>query len=149
MNGFTKQNQLGKVAESAIKSILEARGNIVEDVSSVKEYQAIDVDLVVNGSLKFEVKLDNSAKRTGNIFLEVGKTRKTGFYPSWLSKCEADVIAFYDSDIKKAVFYDWKKLQELSTGYNKRSYWDNVDNCQTHFITIPKASAEGAKILEI
>lgn len=149
MNGFNKQNKEGKKAESAIYSLLLERGNKVEDVSSIKEYQEIDVDFLVNDTIKMEVKLDNSAKRTGNIFLEVGKDRATGYFAQWLSKCQADVIVFYDSDRGLAEFYNFNMLKELAKRYPTRDYWDKVDGCRTYFKAIPKSQAENSLILKV
>ena len=149
MNGFDKQNLEGKKAEQAVKEMLLNRGNAITDVSNDQQYQKIDVDFIVNDQFKLEVKLDNKAKATGNVFIEVGKDRRSGYFVSWYNKCQADVIAFYDSDIKEACFYNWAKLKELVAGKPVRSYFDGVDNCRTYFIVINKQEAQEALIRTI
>lgn len=147
LGGFNQQNQLGKIAETAVKQILENRGNQVTDVSSQPDFQKIDVDFIINNKLYFEIKLDNRAKQTGNVFLEEGKDRKTGYYPSWFSKCQANVLVFYDSDTKIAQFYDWGKLKDIARGYPTKTYYDYVDNCITYFKAIPAEKTESALLL--
>ena len=147
LGGFNQQNQLGKIAETAVKQILENRGNQVADVSSQPDFQKIDVDFIINNKLYFEIKLDNRAKQTGNVFLEEGKDRKTGYYPSWFSKCQADVLVFYDSDTKTVQFYDWGKLKDIARAYPTKTYYDYVDNCITYFKAIPAEEAESALLL--
>ena len=147
LGGFNQQNQLGKIAETAVKQILENRGNQVADVSSQPDFQKIDVDFIINNKLYFEIKLDNRAKQTGNVFLEEGKDRKTGYYPSWFSKCQADVLVFYDSDTKTAQFYDWSKLKDIARAYPTKTYYDYVDNCITYFKAIPAEKVESALLL--
>ena len=147
LGGFNQQNQLGKIAETAVKQILENRGNQVTDVSSQPYFQKIYVYFIINNKLYFEIKLDNRAKQTSNVFLEEGKDRKTGYYPSWFSKCQADVLVFYDSDTKIAQFYDRGKLKDIARGYPTKTYYDYVDNCITYFKAIPAEKTQSALLL--
>jgi hypothetical protein len=46
---FVETNKIGKTGETAITEYYGSRGVPVVDVSNSKEYQARDIDLLING----------------------------------------------------------------------------------------------------
>lgn len=139
MNSFQRQNKLGVEAQEIVKAHLEARGNIVEDVSLDKDFQKKDIDFLVrkpvqSGSIDtpiaaLEVKLDNNLFTTGNIFFEAGFQRGNFYSAGWLKYCEADYIAYYSKRDKHGIIIDFNKAKELlpTLGITKHFY-DRYDN---------------------
>lgn len=95
---FDNQNSLGKNGESIIKYWLIKQVDVVDifDVSSMKEYQANDIDLVVlyqnSNKITYEVKTDSFL--TGNLFFEtVSNVNKNT--PGCMIYTKADYILYF------------------------------------------------------
>lgn len=94
---FIKDKYRGKWGEAQVASLLDKAGIRYEDVSEVKEWQDVDVDFILEGKIRLEVKTDFAIKNTGNIFIEVNKERNGKIYPGWWQKIQADSIAWVDA----------------------------------------------------
>lgn len=152
MNNFNKCVNKGHEAEALLKQNFEQKGYRVIDVSGVPEYQQKDIDFIItdkNGvSASFEVKGDIRAKNTGNIFLELGKYRETGYYKSWFYKSEMQYLAIVDTETKIIEIYDFQKIkaaeqancEEWEKRFLKKNIWDSDDRCKTAAYLLPKSS---------
>lgn len=94
-----------KIGEELVKEFFEKKGYKVQDVSDDKEWQEHDIDLLVyqNDKLihKIEVKTDEKALATGNVFIETKSNQSLG----WIWKTEADYIYIVIPNIKIYVLY--------------------------------------------
>lgn len=83
---------IAKIGEEIVADIFKKDGYTVQDVSENKEWQESDVDLLVykNNKLvyKIEVKTDEKALVTNNVFIETKSNKGLG----WIWKTEADYI---------------------------------------------------------
>lgn len=146
-NGFDKQNDIGKIGEQMVTDFFESHGEKVIDVSGDMRYQQIDVDFVIRNT-KIEVKTDLKMLKTGNIFLEFSKDRKTGNYPSWFYKSKADVIIFIDTNQRVMRVYRYSELKQISDTYPMRQYKDYVDGCITYFKAVKYEDTKPALLFE-
>lgn len=152
MNNFINCLGKGHEAEALFKRKFEQKGYPVEDVSGDTEYQQKDIDFIVTDnqgvSATFEVKGDIRAKNTGNIFLELGKYRETGYYKSWFYKSEMQYLAIVDTETKVIEIYDFQKIkaaeqanrEEWEKRFLKKNIWDSDDRCKTAAYLLPKSS---------
>ena len=152
MASFNNCLNKGHEAEALFKQFFEQKGYPVEDVSGDTEYQQKDIDFIVTDdkgvSATFEVKGDIRAKKTGNIFLELGKYRKTGYYESWFYKSEMQYLAIVDTETKIIEIYDFQKLKAAEQAHReeweKKFRRDNIrdydDGCETAAYLLPKSS---------
>lgn len=152
MASFNNCLNKGHQAEALLKQLFEQKGYCVEDVSEKPEYQQKDIDFIItdkNGvSATFEVKGDIRAKKTGNIFLELGKYRKTGYYESWFYKSEMQYLAIVDTETMIIEIYDFQKLKaaelahraEWEKKFLRNNIWDYDDSCETAAYLLPKTS---------
>lgn len=94
-----------KIGEEIVADIFKKDGYTIQDVSENKEWQESDVDLLVykNNKLvhKIEVKTDEKALETGNVFIETKSNQSLG----WVWKTEADYIYIVIPNIKIYVLY--------------------------------------------
>lgn len=133
MNSFDKQNNRGKIAESAVKAHLESRGNKVIDVSLNPDYQKVDTDFIVispsGQRTTLEVKLDRGISKYGNFFFEAGSMRGNFVSEGWLTKSKAEYICFYDDKTKEGYIIDFTMIKEdLEKIAQPRTYYDYMDN---------------------
>lgn len=152
MNNFINCLDKGHTAEALFKQRFEQKGYTVKDVTKDTEYQQKDIDFKVTNkkgvSATFEVKGDIRAKNTGNIFLELGKYRKTGYYESWFYKSEMQYLAIVDTETKTIEIYDFQELkaaeQTHPEEWEKKFRRDNIrdydDGCETAAYLLPKSS---------
>ena len=70
MNGFENMVLQGKIGEEDFIEYCHKNNLIVEDKTNDKEFQAIDVDFIVNGYYT-ELKTDNLIDKTGNFPIEL------------------------------------------------------------------------------
>ncbi|WP_416199077.1 MAG: hypothetical protein ACFWUA_05100 [Sporanaerobacter sp.] len=84
--------EVAKTGERLVTKIFEEKGYTVKDVSDNKEWQEPDIDLLVykDNKLihKIEVKTEERALQTKNVFIETKSNGKKG----WIWKTEADYI---------------------------------------------------------
>jgi Holliday junction resolvase-like predicted endonuclease len=81
-----------KIGEEIVADILQNKGYTVRDVSNDKDWFESDIDLLVYQNDKLvhtiEVKTDEKALATGNVFIETKSNQGLG----WIWKTEADYI---------------------------------------------------------
>ena len=99
--------ETAKVGEKIVADIFKKDGYTVQDVSNNKEWQEVDVDLLVYQNhkplykIKIEVKTDEKALVTQNIFIETKSNKGLG----WIWKTEADYIYIVIPNKKIYVLY--------------------------------------------
>lgn len=150
MSDFQKDLQIGKVGECAVASYMATRNHKVEDVSDNKEYQDMDIDMIVinkdGQKCTIEVKSDKKIGETGNFCIEECNDRDTGEYKGWFYKCKADYICFYDYTTGKGYILDWKKakpqIKEKST-YTAFPNRGDGGWSWVYLLSIGKAKKEG------
>lgn len=147
-NNFEEKLNEGKETEKLIATLLISKGFEVEDMSDVEEYQAIDTDFLIHkkGTWTMEIKSDSRIGKTGNIFLEVGMSRSTGFYEGWFNKCESDYMCIYDTVNSIAYMLDWDKTKKYAKSNGRNiSFWNYTDNCQGYgiLLSLDKAKENG------
>ena len=106
---FVTAKKIGDIACSQAIKYYEALGHTVTDVQGVKFFQALDVDLMVDGLL-VEVKGD-TCPRYNNLFIEVVSNTAKGL-PGWAVYCQADYIFYYFLREGKAVVLPVPAMQE-------------------------------------
>lgn len=131
----------GKATERIIQDLLIAEGFKIQDVSDDKEYQDIDVDMLMtisNGKeYRLEIKSDSKISKNGNFFLEKGFDRYSGYYKGWLHKCEADILCMYDSVNKIAYMLAWQDTKQYAIANGKQiTWWNYSDNCRGYAILL-------------
>ena len=94
---FLKAKQKGKTGETAVIEHYKNNGCNVIDVSEDREFQKIDVDLIIDGDF-VEVKTQKSLSEREKITLEL----ETEYYNSlirqgWFYSTEANILIFYDN----------------------------------------------------
>jgi len=136
---FTTTLVEGNKTEDSIKRLFSDKGFIVQDCSTVKEYQEQDIDFLVkspqNGNtLAYEVKSDNVIAKSGNVALEMYMQRATGIKNGWYNYCKADYLVYCDSINRIAYFIAWKKLKAdmdncVFYNYQNRRFKNTIDAC--------------------
>lgn len=152
MASFNNCLNKGHEAEALFKQRFEQKGYTVKDVTKDTEFQQKDIDFEVTNkkgvSATFEVKGDIRAKNTGNIFLELGKYRKTGYYESWFYKSEMQYLVIVDTETMIIEIYDFQELKaaeqahraEWEKKFLRNNIWDYDDGCETAAYLLPKSS---------
>ena len=128
MNYFNLNKGRGKIAETAVKEHLEARGHTIIDVSEDKEYQVKDIDFILddgNQKTTLEVKLDNSFSSTQNIFIEDYSIKDGVCRRGWLQYCEAQYICFYDTRNREGIIVDFPKICSLLDEYAQQKIFND------------------------
>ena len=97
--------EIAKTGEKIVSNIFKKRGYTVVDVTHKKEWQEVDVDLLIYKNnkpiYKIEVKTDEKAFATQNIFIETKSNKGLG----WIWKTEADYIYIVIPNMKIYVLY--------------------------------------------
>ena len=82
-----------------VYSALAAKGHKIQDLSSCREYQEKDIDMLITNkrgeTAYIEIKSDVRSNYTGNIFIECynnNNISRNG--KGWLYYCEADFLCF-------------------------------------------------------
>lgn len=82
-----------------VYSALAAKGHKIQDLSSCREYQEKDIDMLITnkrGETAFiEIKNDVRSNYTGNVFIEyysANNVSRNG--QGWFYYCEADFLCF-------------------------------------------------------
>ena len=109
---FIKAKQKGKTGETAVIEHYKNNGCNVIDVSEDREFQKIDVDLIIDGDF-VEVKTQKSLSEREKITLEL----ETEYYNSlirkgWFYSTEANILIFYDNTNNIAYSVDTKELRD-------------------------------------
>lgn len=147
---FDRQKAVGKIAEAAVKEHLINRGHTINDVSEDQQYQKIDTDFIVykdNQVTTLEVKVDNSYKKTGNIFIEDYAVREGKVYDGWLHYCEANYIAYYDTVRKCGMIVNYPLIKSLLDKAFQRVFYDREDQKEKHCLLLPRKYAEQANAI--
>lgn len=139
--------------EADIHSYLKSKGYLVIDHSCDVFYQNKDIDLEFGkpeGPLySMEIKSDTRMHETGNIVIEMGMERDSGYCNGWFHKCEADVLCFYDVVNLIVYLIDWQKLKAaIENGEGKRIFFNNkIDNCTGELVLISVQDLENKDYL--
>lgn len=96
---FKDDLEIGKRAEEFIKEALATRGHKVTDVSNDKQYQRLDIDLLLENDIgqqtTLEVKNDLRSEETGNVFIETYSANNYSRNGAgWYYYCESAYLAF-------------------------------------------------------
>ena len=90
---------VGKAGEQMVYSALAAKGHKIQDLSSCREYQEKDIDMLITNkrgeTAYIEIKSDMRSNYTGNIFIECynnNNVSRNG--KGWFFYCEADFLCF-------------------------------------------------------
>ena len=128
MNGFENMVLQGKIGEEDFIEYCHKNNLIVEDKTNDKEFQAIDVDFIVNGYYT-ELKTDNLIDKTGNFPVELTHHRKSGDRNGWYYYTEAKYVIRYSKKSKRLyVMYFDKCKDYLLEHFEKRKWFDKQDN---------------------
>lgn len=106
----------GKHYEKLHHTYFSNRGYIIDDKSDDIVFQQKDVDFQIEipavHTLTVEVKADDRIHKTGNVFVEIKHIRPSiGETRGWLTKCEADILCYYDTKTNKGYMINWKTLK--------------------------------------
>lgn len=127
MSGFEKMVLEGKTGEEAFIEYCRKNNLIVEDKTNDKEFQAIDVDFIVNGYYT-ELKTDNLIDKTGNFPIELTHHRKSGDRNGWYYYTEAKYVIRYSKKSKRLyVMYFDKCKDYLLDNFKKVQWFDKED----------------------
>lgn len=94
----------GRQGELLFKERMSSLNYSIEDVSGNPDYWHKDIDFIAtspkSGLTKtFEVKWDSRINNTGNLYLELTNVHSKGGR-GWFNFCEADYLAYGDSQAK-------------------------------------------------
>lgn len=135
---FKNSNVLAEIASAEITKYLQTTGWTVTNVERDKEYQALDIDLVINREEEqytVEIKGDQYGSKTSNYFCEtISNTSKNT--PGCFYATQSDYIFYYFLDTfelhviptkeaqkwLKENEYRYKKVNVKTTGA-KGEYW--------------------------
>ena len=127
MNGFENMVLQGKIGEEDFIEYCHKNNLIVEDKTNDKEFQAIDVDFIVNGYYT-ELKTDNLIDKTGNFPIELTHHRKSGDRNGWYYYTEAKYVIRYSKKSKRLyVMYFDKCKDYLLDNFKKVQWFDKED----------------------
>lgn len=97
--------ETAKTGEKIVTNIFKKKGYTVVDVTNKREWQKVDVDLLVYQNhkplYKIEIKTDEKALVTNNVFIETKSNKGLG----WIWKTEADYIYIVIPHVKVYVLY--------------------------------------------
>jgi hypothetical protein len=108
----------GKRGERIFKERMEYKGYSVKDERDNPECWQIDVDFTITSPFtgavkKFEVKWDSKIHTTGNLYLETENIfSKQWNREGWYLHCEADYLAYGDSQTSTFYIIPMKELRE-------------------------------------
>ena len=127
MSGFEKMVLEGKTGEEDFIEYCRKNNLIVEDKTNDKEFQAIDVDFIVNGYYT-ELKTDNLIDKTGNFPIELTHHRKSGDRKGCDYDSEAKYVIRYSKKSKRLyVMYFDKCKDYLLDNFKKVQWFDKED----------------------
>lgn len=122
MTKFEQDIKTGKIGEKLAREILEKSSNTVSviDCSDDKFFQALDIDYLVETKsgrvIKYEVKTDTQAHRTGNMVWEATTSGHIGCF----EKTSANYILYYLSGNGKLYGFWVKPMRRYVHRYNLR-----------------------------
>lgn len=115
---FIKSKNIGKKGESAVIEYYISKGKNVIDVSEQREFQKIDVDLIIDDEF-IEVKTQSSINKNQKLTLELEINKNDDVYClGWFYQTEANILIFYDKFTNTAYSIRTAELREL---FNKHS----------------------------
>lgn len=151
---FKSMLQDGNQYEKVVQNYYRNKGFEIKDVSDIKEYQDMDIDFLIsknNKTLSYEIKADTRMSETGNIVIEHGMHRKSGFQEGWMHKCKADVLCFVDVKNDISYMFNWPKVKENIATYGRLiQFKNNYDKCvgELYLLSVQDAKKHNL-ILEI
>lgn len=136
MGNFRKDLLVGKIGENKAEELLlkssRTRGFI--DVRNDIYFQNLDIDFLVERSdgriLKYEVKTDTQAHRTGNIVYEKTTSGNVGC----LEKSHADFILYYLSESDEMYIFELSKLKSYISENSERLRFVPMGDAATGYL---------------
>jgi hypothetical protein len=117
--GWSEDLNRGAKGEAIVKDYLISLGSDVIDVSKIKKYQDIDVDIIVNKTFLCEIKSDDKINATGNIYCEMVSNLRIKS-PGYMIKCQAEKLLYYDTVGNILYEIDFKAMKQYVED-NKRN----------------------------
>ena len=103
---FSRQKAIGTQGEQVVKEYYLSQGAEVVDVSNDKEYQAKDIDLIINGQT-VEVKTATKLPDYKEFCIEIVSNDNPGYYrKGWFFTTQADILIYYSP--KEKLMYQIK-----------------------------------------
>lgn len=117
MSNFNNSKKIGKKGESATINYYTWQGLNVIDVSENKDFQKMDIDLIVDDEY-IEVKTQSSIANNNTITLEL-EVNYDDFLinQGWFNTTEANKLVFYDKNSNTAYEIDTKELRDIYDKY--------------------------------
>lgn len=141
MRDFVDMFVEGVEKELQVMGYLQRRGYPVQYTGIDMDAQNRGIDMYMwenRGKMGVEVKVDTRLHSTGNIVIEVGMRRKTGYVKGWYYTCEADYLFYCDANTSLCYVLDWKRMQkEIGEKYEVSTFWNRFDNCIGELYILP------------
>ena len=123
-NSFPKMKSKGKKGETAVKDYYLKNGYEVIDVSEDKDFQKMDIDLIIDDNF-VEVKTQSSIAKSKKIALELETNYYNDLYrKGWFYSTEANFLIFYD--IENNIAYSMS-TDELRKIFDKYRFSDEIE----------------------
>lgn len=121
MNKFEKDLLVGEKGETIAKQFLLSSSHTrgFADARSDPYFQNLDIDYLVSRDdgkiVKYEVKTDTMAHRTGNIAFEMTTSGNVGC----LAKSHADYILYYLSETNQMYFFNLETMKDYISSHTE------------------------------
>ena len=117
---FKDSNNLGKIGESIVQNYILSTGKEIIDVSGDKEYQDVDIDIIIitSKSQRFGVEIKTDYYDTGNIFFEIVSSINP-FSSGCMFKTKSDFLYYF--------FIKTNELYILNTNKYREFVLNNMD----------------------
>ena len=116
-NSFSKMKSKGKRGETAVKDYYIKKGSEVIDVSEDRDFQKMDIDLIIDDNF-VEVKTQSSIAKSQKIALELETNYYNDLYrKGWFYSTEANILIFYDIENNIAYSMSTDELRKLFDKY--------------------------------
>lgn len=123
VTSFLRENAYSKNAVKRVENFYKLKygSKVVANVENNKEYQAQDIDLIIEADKPFscEIKSDKN-HTTGNIVLEDFSNFESG-KRGWTHICQADYLVYAFPDINSAYVFSMPELRQWYMA-NKRKF---------------------------
>ena len=124
-NLFDRQKTVGKVGELKVIEYFQRQNKPVKDVSNIRQYQNIDVDLIADG-LYIEVKTSNTIQYKNSIVFELVSDMNY-CREGWFETSQADIFIFYSPQ--------QNKLYKMTASSVRDFYNTNSENIKQYEYT--------------
>jgi len=124
---FEEQLTMGCKHEEYLDKVLEEHFR-VEKVTAREQRQGIDRTLCHKETLVMttvEIKADERAAATGNLFAEVAQRKNGRLYPGWVQKCRAQTLLYYTPGNHLVYVLPLADLRDHIASYRYGGGWQN------------------------